>query len=149
MMNIRCWIVAGMSVLAVGMWACQEQGAAPSAEQVPAAIVAGEVEGTPRIEWADTLHHMGDVPEGAVAYYAFKFRNVGDAPLVIGSVSTSCGCTVSDYPRRPIPPGEEGEIEVKFDSRGRKGRFVKTVTVITNAEPSRHVLKITGNVVQL
>ncbi len=112
-------------------------------------MVAGEVEGTPRIAWADTVHDMGNVPEGARAYYRFKFRNVGDAPLIIGNVSTSCGCTVSDYPHRPIPPGEEAVIEVRFDSRNRSGRFTKTITVITNAEPRQHVLKITGNVVKL
>ena len=115
----------------------------------PAAMVAGEVEGTPRIAWADTVHDLGNVPQGAKAYYSFKFRNVGDAPLVIGNVSTSCGCTVSDYPHQPVAPGDSAAIEVRFDSKGRRGRFAKTITVITNADPPRHVLKITGNVVNL
>jgi len=67
---------------------------------------------------------------------------------VISNVHSTCGCTVGkDWPKRPIPPGESGSIDVVFDSEGRNGRQEKTVTVVANTTPPSTVLTLTGEVV--
>lgn len=76
----------------------------------------------------------------------FIFTNTGQAPLIINSVKSSCGCSVPSYSKKPILPGDSGEIEINY-STSRLGNFTKTVTVFSNAEGGNKILKIKGNVV--
>jgi hypothetical protein len=99
-----------------------------------------------RIEWYQTEHDFGPIMEGEKATYRFKFKNTGQEPLILKKVKPSCGCTTPDYSKDPIAPGEEGYIDVTYDSDGRPGQFNKSVTVETNTEPSIHILRITGEV---
>lgn len=78
----------------------------------------------------------------------FKFKNTGDAPLVITNVQSTCGCTVPSKPKEPIMPGKTGEIEIKYNMN--PGPIRKTVTVESNAinfEGGRIPLKIKGEVI--
>ena len=88
------------------------------------------------IKWLDsTFHNMGKMKEGQVLDIAFKFKNTGDKPLVISSVTASCGCTVPEKPEKAFAPGEEGLIRAKFDSNGKSGLQQKTVYVKANTTP--------------
>lgn len=98
------------------------------------------------IKFETTEHDFGDIMEGEKVSYSFKFNNVGKDNLVITSVSTTCGCTVTDFPKDPVKPGESGTIEVTFNSSGRSGKQVKVITVATNANPSMSQLTIKANV---
>lgn len=98
------------------------------------------------IKFETTEHDFGDIMEGEKVSYSFKFNNVGKDDLVITSVSTTCGCTVTDFPKDPLKPGESGTIEVTFNSSGRSGKQVKVITVATNANPSMSQLTIKANV---
>jgi hypothetical protein len=98
------------------------------------------------INFENTEHDFGDIMEGEKVSYSFKFTNVGKNDLVITSVSSTCGCTVTDFPKDPIKPGENGTIEVNFNSSGRSGKQVKVITVATNANPSEVQLTIKANV---
>lgn len=78
------------------------------------------------------------VDYGEVSYKAngereFKFKNDGNEPLLITKATGSCGCTVPEWPKEPIMPGQTGIIKIKYDT-GRSGAFTKTVTIITNEE---------------
>lgn len=84
------------------------------------------------IKWIDSLRNFGKINEGQKVALSFKFKNTGAKPLVIESVKPSCGCTVADYPREPVQPGEEGEITGEFDSDGRQGQQHKEITVTSN-----------------
>ena len=89
------------------------------------------------IEWYDSaFHDMGKVKEGEIVEVAFKFKNTGNKPLIIGNVSASCGCTVVEKPEKPFAPGEEGYIRAKFDSHGKAGTNHKTVYVTANTKPT-------------
>jgi hypothetical protein len=57
-----------------------------------------------------------------------------------------CGCTVPDWPREPIKPGEKGSIKVDFDSAGKSGTNNKIVTVYANIESKTLELKFSANV---
>lgn len=87
------------------------------------------------------------VEEGEVVQGSFIFTNEGKYPLVIYEVNTSCGCTVADYPKGEIAPGEQGTISVKYDSEGSSGmRITKEVTVNANTTPAKTKLKIIADV---
>ena len=91
-------------------------------------------------------HHFGKVAEGEKISWQFLYANKGTGPLVINSVSTTCGCTVPKYNTKPVKPGENGSIEVIFDTSGRKGMQTKTITVNSNASVPVILLKITAEV---
>ncbi|HNS17462.1 MAG TPA: DUF1573 domain-containing protein [Bacteroidales bacterium] len=91
-------------------------------------------------------HDFGRIIQGEVVTYAFKFRNTGKSDLLISSVSSSCGCTVSKYSKEPVRPGEQGVLQVTFNSEGRKGFQSKTVTVLTNAQPNKHTLTVKAKI---
>lgn len=92
-------------------------------------------------------HDFGVIIQGEKVSYTFKYKNVGEADLLISNVSASCGCTVPTYDKRPVAPGEEGSVEVVFDSSGRSGKQRKTITVLSNAQPNTKKLIITGEII--
>ncbi len=76
----------------------------------------------------------------------FKFHNVGKARLVINFVQTSCGCTVADFPKDPIAPGGEGEIQITYNGKGKMpGKFMKTITVYSNSDYPEMKLMVKGD----
>tara|TARA_R110002049_G_scaffold227347_1_gene399486 strand:+ start:1677 stop:2144 length:468 start_codon:yes stop_codon:yes gene_type:complete len=97
-------------------------------------------------DFDDIVYEFGEITQGEKVQTTFKFTNTGDVDLIISDAKGSCGCTVPVYPRNPIAPGEEGEIEVVFDSNGKMGQQNKTVTLIANTKPNTTVLAIKGNV---
>ena len=103
----------------------------------------------PVIEFEKDIHDFGKVIQGEKVSYGFKFKNTGNADLLIAQVSTTCGCTVPKYPKKAIKPGEEEIINVMFDSEGKKGIQNKSITVVTNCQPSNMVIRIKAMVVVL
>lgn len=99
-----------------------------------------------KIEFKTDVIDYGTIEKGADGIRIFEFTNTGDAPLIISSVKSTCGCTVPKKPKGPIMPGETGEIEVKYDTN-RVNPIRKTITVISNAETPTIALKIKGLVV--
>ncbi|RZN82415.1 MAG: DUF1573 domain-containing protein [Winogradskyella sp.] len=99
-----------------------------------------------KIEFKTTTIDYGTVEKGANGIRTFEFTNTGNAPLIISSVKSTCGCTVPKKPKGPIMPGETGEIEVKYDTK-RVNPIRKTITVISNADTPTVALKIKGLVV--
>jgi len=98
-----------------------------------------------KIDFAEKVINYGKIDKGANGTRVFKFKNEGTEPLVLSSVRASCGCTTPKWTREPIAPGEEGEINVKYDTN-RIGNFHKTVTVQSNATNKTVVLTIKGQV---
>ena len=89
---------------------------------------------------------FGDIERGKKVSHVFKFKNTGNAPLIIADVATSCGCTMPEYPREPIMPGQESQVKVTFNGEGWD-RFTKSVTLTVNTREGREILYITGNIV--
>ena len=100
----------------------------------------------PSFEFTEETHDFGTIKEGEVAEHVFKFKNTGEAPLIISSATASCGCTVPVWPKEPIAVGEEGEIQVRFNSKGKPGIQNKTVTITANTYPKINRLRIKANV---
>ena len=85
----------------------------------------------------------GKVAKGTNGKRIFEFTNIGDAPLVIERVQSSCGCTIPKKPEKPIMPGEKGQIEVSYDTN-RIGGFSKSITIYSNAKTPTKRIKIKG-----
>ncbi|MBP8959970.1 MAG: DUF1573 domain-containing protein [Bacteroidales bacterium] len=102
---------------------------------------------TAGIEFSEYEHDFGRIVSGEKVAVIFTFRNTGKAPLIINSVTTSCGCTVSKYSTKPVAPGETGTIEVVFDSSGYNGAQRKTITVMSNASRQYVLLQIRAEVI--
>lgn len=76
----------------------------------------------------------------------FKFTNRGTAPIVISNIKTTCGCTVPNYSKKAILPGESSMINIKY-ATNRIGQFSKSITIISNADEPQKRIKIKGNVI--
>ena len=100
------------------------------------------------ITFEKTEHDFGRLLQGETVSYTFKFTNTGNAPLIISAVNKSCGCTASEYTQKPIAPGEGGHIKLTYESNGHEGFQNKTVTVVTNTNPSNTTLRIKAEVVK-
>ena len=77
-------------------------------------------------QWASNLffgvfsHDFGSVPFGTELKHRFKMKNIYAVPLQITGIRHSCGClsfSTSHANRKPLPPGEEGWIDIEVDSR--------------------------------
>jgi hypothetical protein len=99
------------------------------------------------LSFAETTFDFGDVDDGELVTHIYKFTNTGKEPLVIKDAKGSCGCTVPKWPKTPIPPGEKGEIQVEFNSKGKTGKQTKRVTITANTDPAQTFLTISGNVI--
>lgn len=92
----------------------------------------------------ETLDY-GTIENGSDGNREFKFKNVGNEPLIITDAKGSCGCTTPEWPKEPIAPGASATIKVHYDTK-RTGNFTKTVTLTSNAVESSKILTIKGNV---
>lgn len=96
----------------------------------------------PVMAFEKTEHDFGTIAQNAPQETVFKFTNTGDAPLIITNATSSCGCTVPQYPRNtPIAPGEGGEMLVKFNGSGQN-QVTKTITVTANTAKGTETLRI-------
>ncbi|MFK7936957.1 MAG: DUF1573 domain-containing protein [Saprospiraceae bacterium] len=97
-----------------------------------------------KIEFVETNYDFGTVEEGEVVKKTFSFTNIGKAPLLISDARSTCGCTVADYPKEPIAPGEAGEIEVNFNTIKKRNRQKKVVTLTANTYPAETKVALEG-----
>jgi len=98
------------------------------------------------IKFETTSHSFGNIIEGQIARYDFKFVNTGTEPLILSNVSASCGCTTPKWPREAIEPGKSAIVTAEYNSQGRPGTFTKSIFVKSNGGDL--TLTISGNVVK-
>jgi len=75
----------------------------------------------------------------------YTFTNTGTHPLIIYSVTASCGCTAVEWQEKVIRPGKTSTITVTYDAV-HQGQFRKTVYVYTNTKNSSIELTLKGTV---
>lgn len=93
-------------------------------------------ENTAEIKFDKYEHDFGTFPASSpVQTCEFTYTNVGTSPLIIHQAVASCGCTVPEYTKSPISPGETGVIKVTYNGKGKfAGTFKKSITVRCNAK---------------
>lgn len=87
------------------------------------------------IKFDKEIYDFGEITEGEVIKREITYTNTGKHPLVIEQANGSCGCTVADFPKEPLAPGESAELEVEFNSKGRVGAHTKSVIIEANTIP--------------
>lgn len=92
-----------------------------------------------------TAHDYGSIAFGSNGKVDFVFKNTSNKPLVISDVKSSCGCTVPNWTKEPVAPGQKGTIEIEYNTK-LPGVFNKTVVVYSNAANSPVRLEIRGKV---
>ena len=99
------------------------------------------------IKFDKTSHDFGIFTESnSKVTCTFTFTNTGNMLLVIHQAIASCGCTVPEYPKEPIKPGESGKIVVTYNGEGRfPGHFRKSITIRSNAKQEIVRLFIEGD----
>ena len=140
-----------IAILSLGFMACNEKASSKidSSKQKKHTEISLDQVDTPsnaQMEFDATVWNFGEITQGESVEHAFEFTNTGTEPLIISNAKGSCGCTVPVWPRVPVAPGESGVIDVKFNSKGKKGKQNKKVTLTTNMVPSQMTLKVTGQV---
>ncbi len=101
-----------------------------------------------KIHFTELEHNYGTIQKGGNGECEFTFVNEGNEPLILSNVKASCGCTTPSYTQKPVMPGQQGTIKVKYNTNN-VGAFSKTVTVTSNAvDNPRVTLRIKGNVKQ-
>lgn len=116
-----------------------------SQTSVQSVAVSMEAPAPTTVEWASTNHDFGEIPQGTPVSHTFLIENTGNAPLEILSVKPSCSCTVADYTKEAIAPGESGYIVAQY-SAASPGFFNKSVTVKLNTTEGMRILKLKGQV---
>ncbi len=126
--------MAGWMVLAVACAGCADK----TEEQAKEKGV--------ELYFEEYIHDYGQIAEDSDGTWAFVFKNIGQDPVVINRVRSTCGCTVPDWPGEPVEPGESGKITVKYNT-ATTGTFLKSVFVYSTAANSPVKLQIKGKVV--
>lgn len=101
-------------------------------------LVSGN--GTPKMKFEETKFDFGKITQGEIVSHEFEFTNTGDGDLVISEAHASCGCTVPEFPKEPVKPGEKSHILVKFNSTGKEGHEEKSVEITANTKEKNYIV---------
>ncbi len=134
-------LVAILSVFAFS--SCKDNAADKVNEENVATAEARDAESGkfPAISFEEEQFDFGTIDQGTAVEHVFKFKNTGEAPLLIVNAKSSCGCTVPEWTKDPIAPGDSGEMLVKFNGSGQN-QVSKTVTLTTNTKAGTEKLTI-------
>ncbi|WP_066225747.1 DUF1573 domain-containing protein [Formosa haliotis] len=138
-------IMLGLSaVCLIAFTSCKEDASKKVNEENVAVAAERDANSSkfPKIEFTETEHDFGTIESKTEVETVFEYKNTGDAPLVISSITSSCGCTVpQDWSKAPLAPGETGKFTVKFNGSGANS-VTKTITVTSNTEAGKDLVKI-------
>lgn len=101
----------------------------------------------PKMVFERMAHDFGDIErKGGDVITMFRFVNEGDTPLIIKKIHKSCSCTTANYSRRPVLPGESGEIKIKYEPhKVEPGKFHRVIQIYTNESSKVKLITIQGN----
>lgn len=137
----KIFLIALSFVLVLGVFSCRKKGELP-----PGAKLAPElIKDTTEIAFVDTNTFVFDtINEGDKVQHSFRIKNVGQKNLFIATAFGSCGCTVPEYPKDVVKPGETAAIKVTFNSAGKKDEQNKDVTLVCNTIKRNEMFHLKG-----
>lgn len=96
----------------------------------------------PAVEFNETVHDFGNIPNGIPVKTVFTYKNTGESPLVVSDIKSTCGCTVPSNWTKEVMPGQTGQFEVEFNGKGNGNQVSKTITLTTNTEKGTETVSI-------
>ncbi len=112
-----------------------------------AGFSAAIAQNTPKFQFTSEVIDYGEITKGSDGTRVFEFKNIGNAPLIIENVYSSCSCAVPSWTQSPISPGESGEIVVKYNT-DIVGPIRRTISIDSNADEPTKAVKIKGKVIE-
>ena len=134
----------GILLAGTTLVACNQTKSTDAADGATTTVNAN----APVMKFEFDSHDFGKVKAGDKVTYDFKFTNTGASPLIITNATASCGCTVPEWPKEPIQPGQGGKIKVTFNSANKEGLQDKQITVTANTSPAQTVVHLVGEVLK-
>lgn len=131
---------------AAALTACNQSKADKVVAKAEEAAPTELAENAPVVKFEKEIYDFGVIEQGEKVTHDFKFTNTGKTPLIITDATATCGCTVPEFPKNPVKPGESGTIKVVFDSTGKLGMQDKQVTLVSNANPTPEKLHLVGEI---
>ena len=102
--------------------------------------------GAGKLVFSEEIHNFGALKAGEIVSFTFIFKNEGTKTLTITSVDAGCECTEVKIPDKIIEPGEEGQMEVIYNSAGEVGKQLKTITLFSDADEPEKKIYIKANI---
>jgi len=134
-----------LTVLSIAVFAqVEEKSTKKTKGKKKEIVVEDTLPKVPEIKFKSLVHDYGNIYKNDDGTCYFEFINSGRAELQLSNVSSSCGCTVPQWPKEPISPGQSASIKVSYNT-SRVGAINKNVYVDSNAG-ERITLSIKGNV---
>ena len=96
-------------------------------------------------QWAEETYDFGTIAQGVPVKHKFEFTNGGKEPIIISNVQKTCGCTVTDWTKEPVLPGQKGFVIAEFNA-AKEGPFTKAITVQSDAKTPSVKLIFKGTV---
>lgn len=122
-------------------------GVSATVEEDFSNLTAEELANAPVAAFEPKTFDFGEMNQGDKKSHTFTLTNNGKSDLIIRRVRSSCGCTAVAPSTKVVAPGESAPVKVTFDSRGKRGRQSKSITVITNdPKTPTTTLRISSNV---
>ena len=109
----------------------------------PAAAAEQPKPAKPHLQLAKNSIDFGTIPIGQKKVVEVTFTNTGSKPLIITDTYTNCGCTGIEFPQQPFMPGKSGTLKISYDA-DEEGFFSKTITIYSNADNKKEIIKIQG-----
>ena len=94
--------------------------------------IAALAQGTPKIQFDQTVYDFGKTSQVATVSGVFKFKNVGDGILKLEPPKPSCGCTIASLKPDTLPPGETGELAFTLNLGLYRTTLEKHIAVRSN-----------------
>ncbi len=138
------FILSLLVVFALGTTSFAQEGAVKNETSTELTEATDKVGGPIMTLESDKIDY-GTIDQHSEPLRVLKFTNTGTEPLIIKNARGSCGCTVPSWPKEPIMPGEEAELEVRY-ATNRLGKINKTIKITTNEERDPIVIKVLGKV---
>lgn len=86
----------------------------------------------PQLKLERNSYDFGKAFEGEKLKLSLSFKNTGKDVLEIKDVKTSCGCTVASLSSKKLIPGQNGKLDIEFDTSDRQGKMARTITLFSN-----------------
>ncbi|PHR69870.1 MAG: hypothetical protein COA67_09160 [Lutibacter sp.] len=127
-------IIIIMAVLTLTACKNNKENQTPATEINQSSIDESNSNDFPVMTFEEREHDFGTIRQGDKVSTFFKFTNTGNAPLLISDIKAKCGCTVPDWTKETIAPGDSGMFKVDFNSRGKKNRIRQVITIDANTK---------------
>lgn len=128
--------------LMVGIIACSDRKQSPKGQVKPTKAVLGVI-------GSNKYYFEGLDRKDRKVKHTFQIKNVGTDPLVINDIQLNCNCLKADYTKKPIAPGQTGEVTLTVQlDKLEDGHFRRVVYVYSNDKDSPFPLELFGDLPQ-